>query len=175
MKNLLITPDRADFSLFWISLVLGFPSGSVVKESACQYGRHRVCSFDPWVRKIPWRRTWQPTPVFLPGESHGQRSLAGYSHRVAKSQTWLSNYACSHTSLKWFASILYPAFKPAWFKWFLNYKHNVIRKTYTANSAGHSHRRHTGCLWGSGDIYHFLCPSDFFNSQSQVEIANRAG
>ena len=35
--------------------------------------------FDPWVRKIPWRRTWQPTPVFLPGESHGQRSLAGYS------------------------------------------------------------------------------------------------
>ena len=34
--------------------------------------------FDPWVRKIPWR-AWQPTPVFLPGESHGQRSLAGYS------------------------------------------------------------------------------------------------
>ena len=35
--------------------------------------------FDPWVRKIPWRRAWQPTPVFLPGESHGQRSLVGYS------------------------------------------------------------------------------------------------
>ena len=35
--------------------------------------------FDPWVEKIPWRRKWQPTPVFLPGESHGQRSLAGYS------------------------------------------------------------------------------------------------
>ena len=34
---------------------------------------------DPWVGKIPWRRKWQPTPVFLPGESHGQRSLAGYS------------------------------------------------------------------------------------------------
>ena len=34
---------------------------------------------DPWVGKIPWRRTWQPTPVFLPGESHEQRSLAGYS------------------------------------------------------------------------------------------------
>ena len=32
---------------------------------------------DPWVRKIPWRRKWQPTPVFLPGKSHGQRSLAG--------------------------------------------------------------------------------------------------
>ena len=38
--------------------------------------RHR---FDPWVRKIPWRRAWQPTPVFLPGESHGQRSLGSYS------------------------------------------------------------------------------------------------
>ena len=35
--------------------------------------------FDPWVRKIPWRRAQQPTPVFLPGESHGQRILAGYS------------------------------------------------------------------------------------------------
>ena len=35
--------------------------------------------FDPWVGKIPWRRAWQPTPVFLLGESHGQRSLAGYS------------------------------------------------------------------------------------------------
>ena len=39
----------------------------------------RRCGFNPWVRKIPWRRKWQPTPVFLPGESHGQRSLAGYS------------------------------------------------------------------------------------------------
>ena len=35
--------------------------------------------FDPWVGKISWRRAWQPTPVFLPGESHGQKSLAGYS------------------------------------------------------------------------------------------------
>ena len=34
--------------------------------------------FDPWVRKIPWRRAWQPTPVFLPAESHGQGSLAGH-------------------------------------------------------------------------------------------------
>ena len=34
--------------------------------------------FDPWVRKIPWRREWQPSPVFLPGESHGQRSLVGH-------------------------------------------------------------------------------------------------
>ena len=37
------------------------------------------CSFDPWVGKIPWRRKWQSTPVLLPAQSHGQRSLAGYS------------------------------------------------------------------------------------------------
>ena len=55
---------------------MGFPGGSVVKNLPAQCRRHR---FDPWVRKMPWRRAWQPTPVFLPGESHGQRSLAGYS------------------------------------------------------------------------------------------------
>ena len=49
------------------------------KEPACQYKRHKRGGFDPWVRKIPWRRKWQPTPVFLLGKSHGQRSLAGYS------------------------------------------------------------------------------------------------
>ena len=39
---------------------------------------------DPWVRKIPWRRKWQPTPVFLPGEFHGQRSLVGYNPKGCK-------------------------------------------------------------------------------------------
>ena len=41
--------------------------------------RLRRCRFDLWVGKIPWGKAWQPTPVFLPGESHGKRSLAGYS------------------------------------------------------------------------------------------------
>ena len=55
------------------------------KESACQFRRHRSCSFSLWVRKVPWRRKWQPTPVFLPGQFHGQRSLVGYIvHGVAK-------------------------------------------------------------------------------------------
>ena len=53
-----------------------FPGGSNGKGSACNAGKPR---FSPWVRKIPWRREWQPTPVFLPGEFHGQRILAGYS------------------------------------------------------------------------------------------------
>jgi len=52
---------------------MGFPGG---KESACQCRRRE---FDPWVRKVPWRRKWQPTPVFLPGKFYRQRSLAGFS------------------------------------------------------------------------------------------------
>ena len=57
----------------------GFPGGVSGKESACQCRRHKRCRFDPWVTKIPLRRAWQTTPVFLPGEFHGQRSLVGYS------------------------------------------------------------------------------------------------
>ena len=49
-----------------------------------QCGRHQRCGFNPWAGKIPWRRKWQPTPVFLPGESLGQRSLEGHSPRVHK-------------------------------------------------------------------------------------------
>ena len=51
------------------------PGGSEVKASAWNAGRP---GFAPWVGKIPWRRKWQPTPVPLPGESHGGRSLVGY-------------------------------------------------------------------------------------------------
>ena len=56
----------------------GFPGGTSGKEPACQCRRHKRCGLEPWV-EIPWRRAWQPTPVFLPGESHGQGSLAGCS------------------------------------------------------------------------------------------------
>ena len=57
---------------------MGFPGGASGKEPTCQCRRPKRRGFDPWVGKIPWRRAWQPTPVFLPGESHGQRSLVGY-------------------------------------------------------------------------------------------------
>ena len=53
------------------------------KESAFQCRRHRRCVFHPWVEKIPWRREWQPTAVFLSGKSHGQRSLVATVHGVA--------------------------------------------------------------------------------------------
>ena len=51
----------------------------MVKELTCR--RHKEHGFDPWVGKIPWRRKWQLTPVFLPGEAPGQRGLEGYSPR----------------------------------------------------------------------------------------------
>ena len=72
-----------------IADLAGFPCGTSGKEPPCQYWRHERLWFDPWVRKIPWRRVWQPTSVFLLGESHGQRSLASYGpvQRVAKSWT----------------------------------------------------------------------------------------
>ena len=55
----------------------GFPSGSAVKNLPAM--QETSCWFDPWVWKILWRSVWQSTPVFSPGESHGQRSLAGYN------------------------------------------------------------------------------------------------
>ena len=57
----------------------GFPGSNGGKESTCQCRRRKRCGFNPWVQKIPWRRKWLPTPVFLPGECHRERSLAGYS------------------------------------------------------------------------------------------------
>ena len=68
------------------------PSWLSGKESTCQCRR---CMFDPWIRKIPWRRKWQPTPVFLPGKSYGQRSLAGcspWSHKETRHSDWACTY-----------------------------------------------------------------------------------
>ena len=56
----------------------------MVKNLPANAGDIKRHAFDPWVRKNPWRREWLPTPVFLPKESHGQRSLAGYSPWGAK-------------------------------------------------------------------------------------------
>ena len=74
-------PRLPDISFILIYMLSGsIPPGSVVKKLPVN-GKGL---FDLWVRKIPWEREWQPTLLFLPGESHGQRSLAGYSPRVCK-------------------------------------------------------------------------------------------
>ena len=53
------------------------------------------CGFNSWIRKLSWRRKWQPIPVFFPGEIHGQRSLVDYAHGVTKSLIQLSNFTHS--------------------------------------------------------------------------------
>ena len=75
---LLETPGHSQPSLgqsLTAELYKGFSGGTSGKEPICQFKRHKRQWFDPWVGKIPWRRAWQPTLVFLPGESHGQNNL----------------------------------------------------------------------------------------------------
>ena len=72
----------------------------MIKKFACQCRR---CGFDPWVRQIPWSRKWQPTPVFLPGKSHGWRSLVGYNpwgHRELD----MTEHAHTHTGSRLLSS-----------------------------------------------------------------------
>ena len=72
-------PDTAPArNLFHHKYTWWLPRWQSGKEPACQCRRRKRHRFNPWVRKIHWRRAWQPTPVFFPGESHGQRSLVGY-------------------------------------------------------------------------------------------------
>ena len=93
------TGHKESDTIEWLTLSICTEASLVAQwQKVCgQFRRHRS---HPWVGKIPWRREWQPTPVFLPGESCGQRSLVGYSpwgHRVRY------NWA---TSLSFFLSAL---------------------------------------------------------------------
>ena len=74
----------------------GFPGGASDKEPVCQCRRHQRHKFDPWVRKIPWSRKWQPTPIFLPGKSHRQMSLVGYRPSGCK-ESDTTKRICTHT------------------------------------------------------------------------------
>ena len=72
------------------------PGGTGGKESACQCRKCKRLWFDSWAQKVPWRRAWQATPVFLPEKCHGQRSLGGYSpgcHKESDVTEWLSTQA----------------------------------------------------------------------------------
>ena len=95
------------YAHLWTSLVT---SG---KESSCQCRRQRIHEFDPWVGKIPGRREWQPTPLFLPEKYHEQRSLVGHSpwghkrvgHNLAtKQQPWTFTYLCISLYIRVFIS-----------------------------------------------------------------------
>ena len=77
----------------------GLPQWSSDKESACNTGETNRHRSDPPVWKISWRRAWQPTPVFLPGESHGQRSLVGCIPRGQKELDMTEATEHAHTCL----------------------------------------------------------------------------
>ena len=62
----------------------GFPGNTNGRELACQCWRCQRCRFDSWVGNILWRTAWQPTPVFLPGEFYGQKSLVSYGSQGCK-------------------------------------------------------------------------------------------
>ena len=93
------------FFCFYCSTVAQWFSG---KESTCQ---RRRCGFDPWFRKIPWRRQWQPTPVVLPGESRGWRSLVGHSPQGRKESAMIERlcfaYSCIISWLLFLFRLLY--------------------------------------------------------------------
>ena len=89
IEDHLFTFQTWNLKNFWtqprnsLTKIMGFPGASSGKEPACQCMKW---GFDPRVRKTPWRRVWKPTPVFLPGESHRQRSLADYRLQSMGSQ-----------------------------------------------------------------------------------------
>ena len=108
----------------WTSY-LGFPGSPDGKES----GGSRGDLASIWVGKIPWRRKWQPTRAFLPGEFHGQRSLVGYNHGVAKSRTRLSDF---HFHLLFSSFPIKTWFIPEFFIWMLTLI-ALCPKHYVAN------------------------------------------
>ena len=69
--------------------------------------RFKICGFDPWVRKIPWRRAWQPTPVFLPGKSYGQRNWVGYGPWGHKESDMTEVTSQAHSQI-WVNTVKYP-------------------------------------------------------------------
>ena len=79
-----VNKSKRTGQLFWhmVRIISGCPQWLSSKRICLQCIR---CRFNPWKVKVPWRRKWQPTPVFLPGKSYGQRNLAGTAHGVAKS------------------------------------------------------------------------------------------
>ena len=88
-----VTKSRTQLKWLSMNFFIGIPMWLSCKDTTCQCRR---CGFDPWVGKVPWRKKWQPTPVFLPGKSHGQRSLTGYSPWACKESDVTER---THTSL----------------------------------------------------------------------------
>ena len=94
-------------------MIQGLPRWLSSKEPVCQWRSCKRLEFDSWIRKIPWRRAWQPTPVSWPGESHRWRSLAGYSPQgseqldATEAATHACEVICQAFFLEMFLKILF--------------------------------------------------------------------
>ena len=97
-------------------MIEGFPGGVSDKEPTCQCKLCKRHGFDPWAGKIPWRRAWQPTLVFLPGESRGQRSLVGYSPWGSQKvwHNWATKHARTHACTLRGSELTVSELRPAW-------------------------------------------------------------
>ena len=105
--------DKLPLSCLWPSRYLLIHKGreaSLLAQGKESTWRYRRCGFGPWFRKITWARKWKPTPVFLSGESHGQRSLVGYKsiglqrvrhHLASKQQQKLRDWKPSKEQQQW--------------------------------------------------------------------------
>ena len=110
------------------------------KESACQCRRHKRHRFDPWIGKTPWSRKWQPTSVFLPGKSCGQRSLAGYSpwgrkelditeHECTYAITKYHGLGCLNNRIQFPAVLEVRSLRSGWRQsWFLLRSSSLVRR-----------------------------------------------
>ena len=98
------------YALNEIEHIWGFSGGAGGKDPACQCNRHERCWFNPWVRKIPWRRAWQPAPVFLPGEfpwtEEPGRPQSKGSQRVRHYWSDLAHTHSAHKALSTLSDVL---------------------------------------------------------------------
>ena len=114
MRNLLCKHCNFRLSPHFLNFPC-FPCGPSGKESACQYRKPKKHGLDPWIKKILQSRKWQPTPVFLPGKYHGQRSLhsAAHARGLGKKNLDFAGHTQSllHTLLQLFACFFWFSLK----------------------------------------------------------------
>ena len=87
----------------WLTFIYSFPGGSVVKNLSANAEAAGDGGFDSWVEKTPWKRKWQPTPVFR--ELHGPRNLAGYSPWALKESDTIEHTVLIYTHIELFKSL----------------------------------------------------------------------
>ena len=132
---------RDKYSIMW-----SFPGGTYGKDPACQCWRHKWWG-SILVGKIPWRRKWQPTPVFLPGKSHDGGAWWTIIHGVTKSQIWLKRLTTRHMFKHWSVFLKYctTTHKLQWYNIYQKYLLIPLTPLFASipnrHTNGHTHSR----------------------------------